>query len=313
MLADFHFLRPIWLLMLLPLLVLGWTLVRHRQGAAGQMEKICDPHLLPFLIHTKSFKTTSLNWLWLYIASVFMVMGLAGPAWKKLSVPTYQSIQPHVILLNMSEAMNDTDLPPNRLSRAKFKLHDLFSMPKIHGQFGLIAYTSEPFIVSPLTDDTHTLDALLPMLASEIMPVKGNKLVPALEEAKALIIQAGFNYGQFLVMTSIAPSEQAIQKVKALHQMGFTTSLLPILPPDSSLTPAFKAFANAGGGELLPFDNQAQVMQQWLHLNPYSAYFKKHHQTLFPEWQDEGWMCVILALFALAPLFRKGAVEGLAV
>lgn len=311
MLADFHFLRPAWLLAFIPLIVLAWLGLRYRQKHIFSAEQICDPHLLPYLIQTKPLQAQSLGMIYFLISISFMILGLAGPAWKKLEVPTYQSVSPHVILLNMSQEMQATDLAPNRLTRAKFKLHDLFQDQSAHGQFGFIAYTSEPFVVSPLTDDINTLDALLPMLTTDIMPVTGNELSPALEEAKTLVTQAGFDYGKILVITSIPPSASAINNAGELHKLGYQISLLPIIPLDNKLAPEFKKFTQAGGGILLSLNAQENPMKQWLSSNNFSTYFKKFHNSMFPEWQDEGKYFIIFALLALIPLFRKGAIESL--
>src|SRR5262249_23313441 len=150
---------------------------------------ICDEHLLNHLLVEKG-RSTRYLFLFLFGSLFSLIISLAGPAWIQVPAPTYKQIQPRVILLDLSEAMLESDLSPNRLSRAKFKLHDLFKLPDI-GQLGLIVFTGESFVASPLTDDAQTVDALLDSLSPDIMPVEGHRLDRALEEAKKLINQAG--------------------------------------------------------------------------------------------------------------------------
>ena len=48
---DFHFLRPGWLLALLPLALLLWQLAHSRRGREI-LQRFCDPALLPYVTAT---------------------------------------------------------------------------------------------------------------------------------------------------------------------------------------------------------------------------------------------------------------------
>ena len=124
MVAEFHFLRPWWLLALIPFLGLIIVLWRQAPRLQGWSE-ICDSHLLAHLPHSEGTKKQVFSVLYLLVSFIFMIMAIAGPTWHKLPVPTYKPVQARVLILDMSEHMMDNDLTPNRLSRAKFKLHDL--------------------------------------------------------------------------------------------------------------------------------------------------------------------------------------------
>lgn len=53
MISDFHFLRPWWLLLILPLL--GFILILWRQNPKLQAwTEICDPHLLNHLVQKRT-------------------------------------------------------------------------------------------------------------------------------------------------------------------------------------------------------------------------------------------------------------------
>lgn len=53
MITDIHFLRPWWLLMIIPLLGLAFASWRRRPKLHAWAE-ICDPHLLNHLLQKKS-------------------------------------------------------------------------------------------------------------------------------------------------------------------------------------------------------------------------------------------------------------------
>lgn len=303
MITEFHFIRPLWLLGLIPLLVLVWYLLRTPVVTAWN--NVCDPHLLPFLLQKKGYNRRNSLRLMLFLSGALMIISLAGPTWSRLPVPTYQQIQPRVVVLDMSDDMLMHDLSPDRLSRAKFKLHDLFQHQDV-GQFGLVVYTGEPFVVSPLTDDGQTIDALLSSLTPEVMPVEGQQLSSALEQAAQLITQAGFQHGQLLVLTASIPSGDAIDTAKALSQAGILTSVMPILGKDTSVSPQFQQLANAGRGELVPFSDTSTDLDQWLTTTQGNQQYTANLQNDVPIWRDQGRWVLIPAMVFLLPVFRRG-------
>jgi len=304
--TEFHFIRPFWLLALLPLLLVAWRLLRQIPLLDAWSE-VCDPHLLPYLMQMNGRSKRTLSVLLLLSSAACMVMGLAGPTWSRLPVPTYQTIQPRVVVLDLSDSMLMNDLLPNRISRAKFKLHDLFQYQHA-GQFGLVVYTGEPFVVSPLTDDAQTIDALLTSLTPDIMPVKGNRLDYALEQAKKLITQAGFVQGDVLVLTAEVPSVKAVTIAKTLAKEGIYTSVMPILGNQSSGL-LFQPLANSGHGKLISFSDTSSDLKQWLAATKLHQTFGTHSQDDIPMWRDEGRWFLIPSLLFMLPVFRRGWLQ----
>jgi Ca-activated chloride channel family protein len=305
MIAELHFLRPLWLLTIIPLLGLVFILWRQAPKLQGWSE-ICDSHLLEHLLHSQGEKKHLSPVLLLIGSFIFLSISLAGPAWHKLPVATYRPVQPRVLILDMSENMMNTDLTPNRLSRAKFKLRDLLSRKEV-GQFGLIVYTGEAFVVSPLTDDGQTISSLLSALTPELMPVSGQKLEDALNEASRLIKQAGYNHGQILVLTADTPSTAAINEASKLSAQGIDSSILPVRA-DKDLNPLFARFAQSGGGQFLPYSSDSNDLDQWIN-SAAKEHFQKNTQDEIPVWRDEGRWFLIPALLLFLPLFQRGWLQ----
>jgi Ca-activated chloride channel family protein len=207
----------------------------------------------------------------------------------------------------MSDNMLSGDLSPNRLSRAKFKLRDLLAHKDV-GQFGLIAYTSEPFVVSPLTDDGQTISALLSNLTPDVMPVEGYNLDSALKEASKLIKEAGYQQGQILVLTAEVPSKDAIEKANQLSKLGIFSSIMPIRA-DSNLNPLFGQFASAGNGQFLKYTADDSDLQQWLAATKGNEQFTLNEEDDIPLWRDEGRWFLIPALLLLLPIFQRGWLQ----
>lgn len=310
MISDLHFLRPWWFLALIPLV--GLAMLTWRQTPRlYAWEEVCDPHLLNNLIHRKGQGRRISSMLCLYLSAFFMIIAIAGPTWFKLPVATFKPVQPRVLVLDMSDSMLEHDLTPDRLSRAKFKLHDLFTRKGV-GQFGLVVFTGEPFVVSPLTDDGQTISELLPTLIPDIMPVTGQKLDSAMDEAAKLIKQAGYMQGQILVLTADTPSREAVNMAQKLNKEGIISSILPVRA-DTHFSPLFKRFADAGHGEILEYSAGSTDLQQWLDRSSKDEEFKISNLDDIPLWRDEGRWFLIPALFFLLPVFQRGWLQRVAV
>ncbi len=267
----------------------------------------CDSHLLPYLIKMNGRSKRLLPLMLLFVSALMMIVSLSGPTWSRLPVPIYQQIQPRVLVLDMSEAMKARDLSPDRLSRAKFKLHDLL-LHRDTGQFGLVVYTEEPFVVSPLTDDGQTIDELLSSLTPDIMPVDGSRLERALEQAKRLIIQSGSRSGQILVFMAQSPSMAAIDTARALARDGIYTSVMPVRR-NQSQDPMFARLANEGQGLLVPFSDTSKPLDRWLTRTHGAQQYEASLQNDIPVWRDQGRYFLIPALLLLLPGFRRGWLQ----
>lgn len=310
MLNEFHFIRPYWLLAILPLVGFAWRSFQTNLETQA-WSQVCDEHLLPYLIQKKPQFKRHFSLLLLLTSALFMIVSLSGPSWSRIPVPTYQPIQPRVLLLDMSDAMLVKDLLPDRLSRAKFILHDLLQRHEA-GQFGLVVYSGEPFVASPLTDDGQTIDALLPMLTPGVMPVTGYHLNTALDEAEQLITQAGFNHGNILVLTAKAPSSEDIATARKLAQKNIHVSVVPVLSHEKAQNPLFQRLATAGEGQLVPFSNQSNDLKQWLHSSRTHHVFNEDSKNAIPVWRDQGRWFILPALLLLLPVFRRGWIQRIA-
>ncbi|QBR83126.1 VWA domain-containing protein [Legionella israelensis] len=310
MITDFHFLRPLWLLALIPLAFFAVRLWQQK-NRLQTWNAICDSHLLKELIQVKERPKDFLTSFFLLTSGLFFILSLAGPSWLKLAVPVFQPIEPRVIVLDLSHEMLNKDLSPDRLSRAKFKLHDLFQHSD-KGQWGMVVYTGEPFVVSPLTDDAQTITNLLSTLTPDIMPVGGHQLDTALDQAAKLIDQAGYQSGQILVLTGTPPHSQAIQTAEKLSQHNIYTSILP-LSKDKSLNPLYQQLAHAGHGQLLHLTPDDSDIVKWLNDTQLNKKFALSQYNDVPLWRDEGRWFLIPALLFFLPLFRRGNLQRIIV
>lgn len=211
LLAQFHFLRPLWLLAIIPALLLV-ALLWKCKGSAANWRAAIAPDLIEYLL--ESTQQLRPRWPWLLLFGwLLAVFALAGPTWEKLPQPVLQKRDGLVIVLDLSLSMYAEDIKPSRLQRARFKVIDILQQRR-EGLTGLVVYSGDAHVVSPLTDDTATIENLVPALAPAMMPSFGSNVVAGIDSALQLLRNSGFERGQILLISDEI-SEVDIDKISA--------------------------------------------------------------------------------------------------
>ena len=182
-LSYFHLLRPWWLLAFIPLFWALWHLWGAR-NPVGRWRKIIAPHLLNVMLvrHGRAgwFNPVSLSML----VIILSIAALAGPTWKQQPSPFSEDIAALIIALDVSSSMQQQDVQPSRLARAKQKIHDLLAL-RPGGRVGLIVYAGSAHSVIPLTNDADVINNFLNAITTDMMPRKGKfpeKALPIAEQ-----------------------------------------------------------------------------------------------------------------------------------
>ncbi|MFG1300865.1 VWA domain-containing protein [Xanthobacter sp. V3C-3] len=321
--ASFHFLRPEWLLALVPALVLAALLVRALQQGATDWVRVVDPHLLAHLVAGGGQGRAPARWpVALLLAGWFAaVVAMAGPTWEKLPQPTAGQPDPVVVALSLSPSMDAADASPSRLSAARYKVADVLSRMR-GGEVGLVVYADIPFTASPLTADGRVIALMLPDLATDLMRGGGNRPDLAIDKAVELLKGAGATSGRILLVTD-GPGDdsgKAAAAAKAAAAQGYQVSVIgvgrPEPGPGGNPAAALGAVAAAGQGAFSPLTADDRDLERTLPAGGGGA------TTTAPVietdgfradvWADAGPLVLILALL-LAPLaFRRGWIAVLA-
>ncbi len=324
---SFHFLQPLWFLALIPLAL--WLWLAQRQGETdSNWRRVCDRNLLPYVVNSPVRHAGSLG-LWLLAAGwLLAVTALADPVWQKRPQPVYRNQQALVVVLDLSRSMSSGDLKPSRLERARYKVADILKQ-RGEGQTALVVFAGDAFAVSPLTNDTNTISALLDPLQPGLMPVQGSRVDLGLEKAAELFRQAGVRHGDILLITDGFEDARALEVARRLYKAGYRISVLgagtsegaPV--PDgqggyvrdaagsvvmAALKPArLQQLAAAGGGNYSTMTANADDLKTLLP-RPAATPATQMAQTDLKTdiWRSEGpWLVlVLLPLAALA--FRRG-------
>lgn len=201
-LLPLHWLRP-WALwgLLAALLLLAWG---RRTGSSAVPRGVIDETLLPHLL----VQGGRAGWLrpgdTLAVAVACFSLALAGPAWQREAAPLALEQAPLLVVLDLSDAMDATDLPPSRLDRARAKLQRLLQ-ERGDAPTGLVVYAGSAHLVLPPTADRGVLGGYLDVLATALMPTPGNAPAAALALAIDWADRAAAP-GTLLVMTADWPA-----------------------------------------------------------------------------------------------------------
>jgi Ca-activated chloride channel family protein len=202
---EFHFLRPSWLLLAIPALLIWYGLWRQQSRISSWMQVI-DQHLLPHLIVGTSARRRLRPIHLLLVSWLVCTVALAGPSWRLEPSPFSDDEAGLVVLMKVSGTMLASDVQPSRLERAKLKLRDLLELRE-GASTGLVVYSGSAHLVMPLTRDDRIVSAMIEDLTPELMPEDGDALVAALTLAEQVLAKNGVA-GSALVMTdNVAPHQ----------------------------------------------------------------------------------------------------------
>jgi len=327
--SEFHFLRPLALLGLIPaLLIVAFAQLRKR--SAGNWEKIINPALLPFLMQGKSNKKQR-GIYWVLLAWIVGCLALAGPTWQQLPQPVHKKASALILILDLSPSMLAEDIKPSRLARARYKLIDILQN-RGEGYSALVVYGGEAYTLSPLTEDSNTIISLVPTLQPSLLPVYGSNTEEAVETALELAINGGYQQGDLLLITDGVASPAFATVQSMVKRAGkFRLSILGVGTAQGAPIPTGSGgfVKDSNGAILIPKLSAASL--KMLAQNNGGSYrtlsaddtdisaLLAATEELFPDatkelerdfdlWDDKGFWLVLLLLPIILVSFRKGNI-----
>lgn len=321
--TTLHLTRPdaLWALLALPLIAALWYWRRRRNSA---WHSAVDAHLLRHLLVAGGRRS------WVGLAVLLLgwtlaVLALAGPSWRQVAQPLWQSPTPLVVALDLSTRITATDLPPSRLLQARAKLGTLLR-ERQGGEVALLVYADDAFTVAPLTTDAANVALYLDALSPTVMPRDGQNPARALEAAVLLLQQSGARTGDILLLTDTADAN-ATRAAATARGQGFNVSVLGLGTPagaayrssDGQIAQAplaetvLRSLASAGGGRYARIANDRSDLDALGVLTPkVSADDRRDGEGL--AWRDEGfWLLPPLLLLSLWAFRRRGVAVALLV
>ncbi len=204
-LDAFHFIRPLWLL-LLPVILLAWWVIRRGQVRQGPPADGLAPHLRSALTVGSDSQGRLRPIDGVALGLLLLVIGAAGPTWSRTPDPFVAQTAPLVVVLEVTPSMAEKDIAPSRLERGKQKIRDLLDL-RGGARTALVAYAGSAHGVVPMTEDPAVMLPYLEGLIPEIMPVEGEQAGQALALATDLLSQEETPGGILFVADGLDPAD----------------------------------------------------------------------------------------------------------
>lgn len=321
--SNFHFLRSQYLylfiiLVLILILVKLYKIIKNyllanspNKNINNNWSKIINPDILNYLyispnknnnINSKNIYKNNflINNILLIMITSLIILALAGPSWLKKNIPLYQNEDSWLILLNLSNSMEETDVTPSRLQRAKYKITDFLKYLKDE-QIGLITFTDKAYEIIPLTTDKATIEHILPSLIPIIMPIGGSDVDSALKKARELINNLNLKSSNILLLTDNKANSQSILTATKLSKQNIAIYSINFNKQIDLSNTSLKELSNLSNGLYQNYTNNDLDLQNILQHSNYryqQIYQKDKDSQKTVIWQDMG----PYLLFLIMPL-----------
>lgn len=330
--ADFHFIRPLWLLLLVAALLMPLVLRKFRSGDSG-WNRVIPARLLTPLIRPSGSQGAGSGsrspTLPLMVAIALLSVALAGPSWRQAPTPLQQQDDSLVVVLDLSLSMLATDVEPDRLTVARRKIRDILEARE-GSLTALVVYAGDAHVVAPLTDDRRTIVGMLDALNPVIMPATGNRADLGVKQGLNLLQQGAPGKGRLLLIADDV-AERYQDDIRAiLADSPYSLSSLvvgtakggPIPLADQGFIrdkgeivitradPAsMEAVAEASGGQSQPLTiTNADIRALQIRSEDAEEWRDSEQDVTVNRWQDDGywllWLVIPVALLG----WRRGAV-----
>jgi len=301
----FHFLRPEYLLLLLPAWVLVWWLL-NQQNDEKKWQEMIEPKLLRYLlIHPKENKLRLAAPWHLGIVLTLLVVAISGPSWQLKESPFTQDDTKIALLVSVKESMLTSDIQPNRLERAGIKIIDLLKQ-RPDTRSALIAYSGTAHLVLPSTKDHGIIQTFAQALSPDIMPLEGDNIKDALVLATK---ELNSKSATVIVLTDVlSPS-----LVKSVMQEGFDkrTNVIfwQIASSELSNENDFKSAASLMDGHFVKYargDSDVHLVSSLIDKN-----FKTAQKDDKSNYEDGGYTLVPIIFLLMLLWARQGFIAEL--
>ena len=302
-LQDFHFLRPYWLMALLLPLIFGYRALKN-DATQSSWADICAEHLLNFLLVKGENKQRKFPYILLTFILFSAAIALAGPTWVKKQNPALSVDNPVMITINMSTDMWAKDVSPSRIVRAEYVVKDLLDNFK-STESGLLVYSREPFVISPLTEDTALIENLLSQLDDDVLPENGDRLDRAIDLAVERMQKAGYTKGNLVILTADVGErfDAALESAATASDAGFDVNIIKV---SADKNEKLEMIADKGNGFYADYRQNLSPLIDKIN-NIYDTELKQS-ENMQTVWEDMGYYLFWLPAILLLYFFRKGVL-----
>jgi Ca-activated chloride channel homolog len=297
-LSAFHFIRPWWLAALLIVLFLWW-MIRKAATRSIEIPAVIAPHLAQAMTigQQDSKRLRPIDSAAIILG--LLALGASGPTWSRVPNPLVADTAPLVVVLKVSKSMMQTDVPPNRLERAKHKILDLIK-ERAGAKTALIAYAGTAHQVVPPTEDPEVIKPFLEGLDPSVMPQDGEAARLALGMAQEVLATLD-TPGTILFLLDRITDADKLAFSEYAHNDGAPV-IFWFSGKDLNARDAMSDVTGATVIDITPDTSDVNSVLRNIEAAYQAALSKDERQ----KWKDQGWVFAWPAAILLLFWFRKG-------
>lgn len=257
----------LWLLILVPLLPIGFAIGRRLRK--NRIRRFGDETLVKELMPSVSPVKDWVRIILFTLAFAFFVVGLCRPQiGAKLSEHKTRGAEV-MIALDVSNSMLAEDYSPNRLERAKLaisRITDKLNQDRI----GLIIFAGTSFVQLPITADYISAKMFLNTISTGSVPVQGTAIGDAIQTAiRSFSLESEKSRAIIVISDGENHEDDAVAAAANAKESGITVYTIGVGSPEGQPIPmdggllkdsegqivvtklnesALQEIANAGGG-----------------------------------------------------------------
>jgi Ca-activated chloride channel homolog len=229
-----------WLGIIPVLVIIFWV---SRIALRKALKTFGDWEVVNQLMDDISFKRPVFKYMFLMLAAISLVIGIAGPqVGSKLQETKREGVE-MVIALDVSNSMLAEDIQPNRLERAKQAISKLLDNLN-HDRIGLIVFAGEAYVQLPMTTDYAAAKMILSTIMPGVVPTQGTAIGSAIELAsKSFTTEEGKNRAVVVITDGENHEENAIPSAQEAGKNGIVVYTIGMGLPKGAPIPIGNSIA----------------------------------------------------------------------
>lgn len=169
-----------------------------------------------------------------------------------------------VVALDVSNSMLASDLPPDRITRAKHFITRLIDEVP-NDRVGLVVFAGNAYVQMPLTFDRSAAKMYVATAGPQVVTTQGTNLTEALEKSNVAFGEVSERFKSVILITDgEAHDEGAIEKLEELASKGVMVNTIGLGSPQGStiIDPATKQPKTDETGQVVVSKLNEEILKQ---------------------------------------------------
>ncbi len=225
----------LYLLLLLPLL--AWRMGYLYRWKQTRITRFADSPMRKRILGSVNLSRFLMNNIWMLLVFILMVLALVnllGGVEKK--EVKRQGID-MVFVIDVSNSMNATDIPPSRMEKAKKIISEIIS--KLGGdRVGIVVFAGQAYSVMPLSNDYGAAELYLRGVDTRLLSAQGTNIADAVLEASHMLSKISHTSKAIILVSDGEAHQGEVNKaVKTANNENITIFSIGIGTPQGTPIP----------------------------------------------------------------------------